>query len=169
MVEYVRTILAGQFEASLAMLNDCVEKCPPEHWDGKIAKYAFWQVAYHTACYADLYLSPNKESFKFHNVHPQGWREFDDEFPSRRFEKRDLLDYLAHCHQKALRTFPLETEKSLAGPSGFSWCSFSRGELHIYNIRHIQHHTGQLGAYLRRFDDSLQSPEAIPWVRSGWR
>lgn len=26
----------------------------------------------------------------------------------------------------------------------------ARGELHLYNLRHVQHHTGQLSAYLRR-------------------
>ena len=36
MVEHVKKILTGQYEAALCMLNDCVATCPPEHWDGKI-------------------------------------------------------------------------------------------------------------------------------------
>lgn len=90
MIDYVKKILTGQFEASLCMMNDCVQKCSQEHWDGKIAKYAFWQVAYHTLCFVDLYLSPNEESFQLRDIHPQGWSEFrdvfDEEFPSRRFD-----------------------------------------------------------------------------------
>ncbi len=72
----------GQFEASLCMLNESVQKCPEEHWDGKIAKYAFWQVAYDTLCFVDLYLSPNDESFQLRDFHPQGWSEFKEEFPA---------------------------------------------------------------------------------------
>src|ERR687884_626066 len=60
MIEYVRTILTGQFEAALCMLNQCVRACPPEHWEGKIANNTFRQVAYHTLFYVELYLSPGE-------------------------------------------------------------------------------------------------------------
>jgi hypothetical protein len=42
--------------------------------------------------------------------------------------------------------------------------SLSRAELHIYNIRHIQHHAGQLSLRLR-----LETGEGVDWVGSGWR
>jgi hypothetical protein len=29
-------------------------------------------------------------------------------------------------------------------PSGFSWIPLNKLELQLYNIRHIQHHTGEL-------------------------
>jgi len=32
----------------------------------------------------------------------------------------------------------------------FPWLSCSRAELPRYSLRHLQHHTGQLGAFLRR-------------------
>jgi len=169
MIEHMKKIFTGQLEAALAMLNDCVGQCPPEHWDGKIAKYTFWQVAYHTACYGDLYLSPSKEAFRLRNIHPQGWKEFEEEFPSRRIEKTEILDYIAHCREKAGPAIAAETRETLEGPSGYSWCPFSRAELHVYNIRHVQHHTGQLGVYLRRADVSLQKQDALRWVRTGWK
>jgi uncharacterized damage-inducible protein DinB len=34
--------------------------------------------------------------------------------------------------------------------SGFDWLPTNRMELHLYNIRHIQHHTGQLVERLRQ-------------------
>jgi hypothetical protein len=34
-------------------------------------------------------------------------------------------------------------------PSGFFWLPFSKLELQLYNIRHVQHHTGQLIDRLR--------------------
>ncbi len=176
MIDHVREILLGQFEASLCMLNECMEKCPQEHWDGKIAKYTFWQVAYHTLCFVDLYLSPSVESFQRRDLHPQGWSEpgsswsrFKEEYPSRRFDKRELTEYLAICRQKGIETLASETPESLEHVSGFQWLPFSRGEVHLYNIRHIQHHTGQLSAFLRKVDEALQDPKAVRWISTGWR
>ena len=104
MIAHVRQILTGQFEAALCMFNDCLTKCPPGHWDGIVGKYPFWQVAYHTLCFVDLYLSRDKEAFEFRDVHPCGWKEFDDEYPSRRFLQQELIAYLAICRSKAVQT-----------------------------------------------------------------
>ena len=169
MTEYLKQILTGQFEAALCMMNDCVEHCPPEHWDGKIGKYAFWHVAYHTLCFVDLYLTPNEEAFQLRDLHPQGWRELDDEYPSRRFEQPEIARYLAICRQKAVGTIASETRASLEGPSGHSRRQFSRGELHLYNLRHVQHHVGQLSAFLRRIGVAFEDVQTLQWVDTGWR
>ena len=165
MIDLVKRTLAHQFEASLCMMNDCLVKCPAAHWDGKVAKYPFWQVAYHALCFVDLYLTVKHEAFVFRDLHPQGWKEFDDEYPSRRFEPDEITRYLTICRTKAADTIAAETAESLAGPSGFAWLKFSRAELHVYNIRHLQHHTGQLAAYLRRVDATIDPR----WVGSGWK
>lgn len=169
MTEYVKQLLTGQYEAALCMLNDCIRACPPEHWDGHVGKYAFWHVVYHTLCFVDLYLTPDEKAFQMRDIHPRGWREFDDEYPSRRFEKQELADYLVVCRQKAIDTIVSETRESLKGPSGHTRRTFSRGELYVYTIRHVQHHTGQLSAYLRRIGPALQDMKVLPWVGSGWR
>ncbi|HEV2282495.1 MAG TPA: DinB family protein [bacterium] len=169
MIDYVRNILSGQFEAALAMLNEAMERCPEQRWDGKIAKYPFWHVAYHTLCFVDLYLSPSEEAFEPRDLHPRGLEEFDAEFPSRRFGQRELIAYTAICRQKAADTLAFETFETLQRGSGFPWLPFTRGELHIYNIRHIQHHAGQLGAFLRRGEEALQDPKALTWAKTGWR
>ena len=71
---------------------------------------------------------------------------------------------------KAIEVVSNETEPTLAGPSGFSWRKCSRLELHIYNIRHVQHHTGQRSAYLRRVDPSIgQRRDVMKWIGWGWR
>lgn len=175
MSDYLNKILLAQFEAALWMLNDCIKKCPAEHWEGKIARYPFWQVAYHTLCFTDLYLTPSEDSYELRAIHPRGWSEFNDEHPSRRFEKPELTDYVKTCRQKAIDTLAAETQATLEGRCGFrrlhrrsDVIPFTRGELHLYNLRHIQHHTGQLSAYLRRVDDSFQDPQALRWARSGW-
>jgi hypothetical protein len=165
MIEYVKMILTGQFEASLCMLDECVRKCPPEHWEGKIAQDSFRQVAYHTLFFVDLYLSSSAAAFTLRDVHHRGGDERLSTAPSAGLTKDETLAYLAMCRQKALATLAAETPESLQRASGFSWLPFTRGELHLSNIRHMQHHTGQLSAYLRRI---VEDGERW-WVQSGWR
>jgi len=167
-IEYVKQILTGQFEAALCMMNQCVQACQPEHWEGKIANDTFQQVAYHTLFFVDLYLSPNEEAFKPRDFHRRGGDERGPTL-SPGLSKDETLSYLAICRQKAIETIASETRQSLEGASGFSWRKISRGELHIYNLRHVQHHTGQLSAYLRRVDKALSDPKALPWIATGWR
>jgi hypothetical protein len=165
MIAYVKTILTGQFEAALCMLNEGVRKCPQEHWERKIANHTFRQIAYHTLFFVDLYLSPNEEGFKLRDFHHRGGDERSSKAPSIGLAKDETLSYLAICRKKAVETLASETPGSLERESGFSWPPFSRGELHLYNIRHVQHHTGQLSAYLRRI---IEDGERW-WVKTGWR
>lgn len=163
MIEPVKAALTAQFEAALWMLKDCLAKCPDEHWDGKIAHYPFWNVAYHVLCFADLYLSPREQEWKPRAIHPTGMKELSEEFPSRRFERAELLEYVDFCRAKALEQFRGETAESLAGGSGFDWYKVNRLEMHLINLRHIQHHTGQLSAFLRRLTIDAK------WCGSGWK
>jgi uncharacterized damage-inducible protein DinB len=166
MQDYFNAILSSQFEASLCMLHHCIKACPPKHWEGKIANATFRQVAYHTLFFVDLYLSPNAESFQLRDLHRRGG---DERGPtvSRGLSKPQTLEYLSICRDKARDTLASESARVLQTRSGFR--KFSRGELHIYNIRHIQHHTGQLSACLRRLDPTLTDSKTLPWVGSGWR
>lgn len=166
MTEHLKLILTAQLEAALAMLDECVRACPDRHWEGLIAKYPSWQVAYHTLCFVDLYLSPDDASWRARlgerGLHPRGRRELDDEHPSRRFDQAELIEYIGICRRKLHEAMGAETAESLAGASGFPRLAFSRAELHLYNLRHIQHHTGQLGAFLRKVG------VGTAWVKSGW-
>jgi hypothetical protein len=161
----VKTILTGQFEAALCMLNECVQKCPPEHWEGKIANDTVRQVVYHTLFYVDFYFSPSEQAFNLREIHHRGGDDRSEAGPSKGLSKEETLSYLAICREKALETLACETAESLQGPSGFSWVPFSRGELHLQSLRHVQHHTGQLSAYLRRI---VEDGERW-WVKTGWR
>src|SRR6185503_16349454 len=108
-------------------------------------------VAYHTLYCTDIYLSPNEKSFKTRpEFHPGGMRDIEDEYPSRQMRKDELIKYAMHCLTKLRTVLAPETEQSLKGASGHERRTFSRGELYLYNMRHVMHHTGQLSAHLRR-------------------
>jgi hypothetical protein len=169
MAQSIQEALTVQFEASLAMLKGCIERCPDDQWDATIAKYPFWQVAYHTLCYVDLYLESSNDAWQPRTeadgggLHPLGVKELENEYPSRRFERDELLGYVAICRQKARDVLLAETDASLAGPSGFDWLKFPRLEAHLYNLRHVMHHVGALSAFMHRID------VGTPWVKSGWK
>lgn len=171
MTEYLKAIVTSQFEAALSMLNQTMRLCPPQHWEGIIANQTFRTVAYHTLFFVDFYLSPREEDFELRDLHHRGG---DDRNTGTRagLPKDETVGYVEICRAKLVQVMASETAASLEGPSGFStWFSglrISRGELHIYNIRHIQHHTGQMSAYLRRVSAALKDTTALRWVRTGW-
>jgi hypothetical protein len=168
MLDLYKQTLVSQFEASLAMFNQCVAECPSEHWEGKIANGPFRWVAYHTLFFADLYLSPSESAFQLRDLHQRGGDE-RGENASPGLSKEETLAYVPLVRQKLLDMLGAETAESLAGPSGFSWRKFSRAEIHLYNLRHVQHHTGQMGAYLRRVAPALFGQRSLPWIGAGWR
>jgi DinB superfamily len=168
MIVYFKQILTAQYEASLAMLNQCIAACPPEHWEGKIANGTFRWVAYHALFFTDLYLSRNEHAFDLRDLHRQGGDEREP-VAAPGLSKDDTLAYVPLCRQKIYESLAIETEASLAGPSGFSWYKITRGEMHFVNIRHIQHHAGQLSAYLRRVDEKFKDRKTLRWIGSGWR
>jgi uncharacterized damage-inducible protein DinB len=163
MIDFIKGILTGQFEAGLCMLHQCIQLCPPAHWESKIANDTFRQVSYHTLFYVDCYLSHGEESFELRDLHRRGGNELTNTQASLGLDKDETANYALWCRRKAVETIAAETAESLEGESGFHWLKFSRTEAHLYNIRHIQHHTGQLSAFLRKVDC------ACDWVGKGWR
>src|SRR5207302_1982808 len=122
--------------------------------------------------FADLYLQPSDDgaAFKqqpFHVEHKAVFRDYE-ELQDRQqvllYETPFVLNYLQHVRTKAQETIPRESADVLAGSSGFHWRKCSRAELHVYNIRHIQHHAAQLSLRLR-----LDADVDIPWVGQAWK
>jgi uncharacterized damage-inducible protein DinB len=159
-------IMRSQFKAAMRMFADCLNVADDSHIDTPIGKYPFWQVAYHTLCFIDCYLSSGEDEFRAEmtarasaakatgafNPQPTGEAELAEEYPSRRFTLSELRTYMTLCMDKFERVFAAQTPEVLAGPSGFRRLPFTRAELHLYNMRHIMHHCGQLSAALRRFE-----------------
>jgi len=168
MIDLLRQSLTAQFQAALSMVNQCVTLCPAEHWEGKIATATFRWNAYHTLFFTDYYLTPGGHSaFELRDLHARGGDEREPVMCPG-LSRDDTLAYVSICRQKAIEVLTAETPQSLSSASGFSWLAFSRLELHLYNLRHIQHHTGQLSAYLRRVVPTLAQGKGVRWARSGW-
>jgi hypothetical protein len=158
MLNLIRQTIANQYGAALKMLEDAIQQCQSEQWMGKVGKVAFWHVSYHVLFCTDMYLSPKIAKFRPQAFHREDYNFLERQpFPpfktvvaDQAYEKATLLDYVKICRKKAGECMQSETEPTLAGPSGFDWIPFPRAQLHLYNIRHIQHHTGGLNAFLNR-------------------
>ena len=172
MLDTLKELLGHQYEASLGTLNLAVARCPDASWNERVAKWKFCQAAFHTVFFADVYLHPSEDvaSIKgqpFHLEHKAEFRDYEemeDRAQVLLYEKPFVLDYLQNIRRKAQETIARESADVLSGPSGFSWRKCSRAELHIYNIRHIQHHAAQLALRLR-----LDTEVDIPWVGHVWK
>ena len=165
MNKLIRSSIAGQYGAALRMLENGLASADVAAWLAPVGRFPFWHVAYHTLFVTDMYLCPGESAIcpqPFHRTDynmlgPAPWQP-NPAPADQPYDKETLVGYITTCRAKAKRVIEGETDEVLAGPSGFSWIPFTRLELHLYNVRHIQHHTGQLSAALRR-----QGAEVLRW------
>ncbi|MCC6680222.1 MAG: DinB family protein [Phycisphaeraceae bacterium] len=158
MLEIYRQAIADQFGASLIMLADAMRQCPDELWTETVGRFPFWHIAYHTLFYTDLYLSLSEDAFIVPPFHHAGYQCFGrTPWPPHEVvvadQPYDRTTLLAYADQIAAKLAPMlrnETPTKLAEPCGFPWLKLSRAELYTYNLRHVQHHVGQLSALLVR-------------------
>ena len=167
----ILNIIVDQYEAAFSTLNLCIAECDDKQWESRIANLTFSQAAFHTLFYADLYLNnDNDDSFQSQQFHLQNtdsfrdYEELKNQQQTYSYSLGFIESYLAHCRQKLHQVFESATEDWLNEASPFRWIPSTRGEVHIYNIRHIQHHAAQLIMRLR-----LDGLEDFPWFRSGWQ
>lgn len=164
MVDTVKNMIKSQMTACLDTLRYCIENCPDADWQKAHKDAPFSQVVFHALFYADFYLGRDSVPFKeqpFHLTHRhifEDYEEMEDRIPVKLYEKAFCLDYLAHCATKLKAKVDAETEDSLMGASGIDFRKCSRAELHVYNIRHIQHHAAQLG-----FRIQMITGKETPW------
>lgn len=156
----LKTIIWQQFGASIDMLENAIRACPEALWGDRSQQPEFWYVAFHTLFFIDLYLSDSDVGFS--PPAPFTLDELDERglLPERVYAKEELQSYLAHGREKCRTTVAAMTEERASRRCGFYWLDLSVGEMLLYNMRHVQHHAGQLNLILR------QKVDAAPrWVR----
>ena len=135
--------LTSQYLAALGMLKACAENYDPQLWrDCTDHRNPAGQIAYHTAFYANIYLGPSRS----------GAVRWPGEVPHMEDLKRptaaadvlprpeiaEFVDHIAECLPKYLGRLSVDSD---CWPH---WYSLSQMEFHINNLRHIQHHVGEL-------------------------
>lgn len=131
--------------------------CPEHLWDNGTQ---FWYHAFHTLFFLDYYLTPDVSQYEI--PAPFELSEFEDRMPSRTYTQTELLAYLDHCRAKSRNLIGSLTDET----SKNDWQNLSKTmrynfvEIILYNMRHVQHHTGQLNLLLRQ-----GMGDAPQWVR----
>ena len=142
-------VIKSQYHAVLEMLKQTIQDCPPALWDDPADKNRFWRVAFHALFYTHLYLQDTEKDFTVWPKHRGQaehlgrlpWPPQDEPKIEAPYTKEEVLEYLAFCQamveEKVSKLNP-------DAPSGYDWLPFGKLELQLYNIRHIQQHTGEL-------------------------
>jgi uncharacterized damage-inducible protein DinB len=156
----LKTIIWQQFGAAIDMLENAIDLCPETLWGDRSKQPEFWYVAFHTLFYIDLYLSESDKGFT--PPEPFTLDEMDERglLPERVYTREELKKYLEHGREKCRTTIAAMTPERAARRCGFGWLDITVAESLLYNMRHVQHHAGQLNALLRQNIDS-----APHWVR----
>jgi len=115
----------------------------------------FWHIAYHAVFYTHFYLHPAQADFRPWAKHRQDYQHLGRKIETP-YTKAEVLEYHELCAEVEARVPAL----ALGAESGFPWLPFNKLELQFYNIRHLQHHAGQLADRLRTVMNV-----GVAWVR----
>lgn len=159
----LRQALKEQYHAELAMLAECVEKCPEDMWVEGEHPRTFWRIACHALYFTHNYVVQNEETF---NSSVADWPLFvrtvlgvsdtqkpidvepyelpEGVTPLTQREVRDYIAYVRGLIDATVDSLDLECQET-----GFSWYpNMSKLSHELMNLRHIQGHVGQLSELL---------------------
>lgn len=169
-----REALWRNYAASLDMVANAIALYPEDAW---LAEGKFYFMAFHTAIFADYYLSHPVHHFAPRIMYslcetdqiPEA--ALDDVLPKTLVSQQEILDYLKHIRRKAKK---LISETSITEFTQ-NWITRDEAEMHglcpglvvdyslleilFYNLRHIQHHSGQLNLLLRH-----ETGQGVDWI-----
>jgi hypothetical protein len=160
----IKEVTKSQYRAALEMLAEAVQQCSDTLWVDAEYKKQFWHIAYHALYYTHLYLQHSGEDFvpwskhrnEYESLGSPPWDPQWEPNIGEPYTKEEILEYLAVCRNEVEERV---SSVDLEAGSGFDWVPFDKLELQFYNIRHLQHHTGQLCERLRTKQDI-----GIGWV-----
>ena len=148
----LRQALKEQYHAGLAMLAECVAKCPEGIWLKGEPPRTFWRIALHAAFYTHLYMGQNEEACQPWPGRREGidhglWE--DPAYPEggEIYRRDEILDYIWFVDKLV---DPTVDQLNLdSDETGFSWYpNMSKLSHELMNLRHLQGHVGQLSELL---------------------
>lgn len=153
------TLLTSQYLASLAMLKEAIEKCPPSLWNAPEDRNRFWRVAYHALFFTHLYVADSEESFVPWPQHRAGYEEFDGTPDDAPYDKASILEYLAFCQHHLPQRLP---QLDFWACEDFEDRTLTTLERQINSLRHLMQHVGELAERL-----GSRTGAEVEWV--AWR
>jgi len=168
MLENFKSSTANQYHAVFETFRQCIELGGVENWSMKIGNYELGRCVFHALFFGDLYLNQGDEAFrgqKFHRDHAEIFENYAEldfgKEPGPAPNRDETILYLNNCFALADEVVGAETEESLGKRAPYQWTEFSMLEMHLYNLRHLQHHAAQIGLRLR-----AEAAIELPWVKT---
>jgi len=155
-----KTDIWHQFGAAIDMLERAIRACPDTLWGDRSQRPEFWYIVFHTLFFLDFYLTDSDAGFSPPAPFTRDELDKDGVLPQCVYSKDELLSYLEHGRKKCRETLQALTEERAGQRCGFDWLDISVAGILLYNMRHVQHHTGQLNLILRQ-----QVNSAPRWIR----
>lgn len=141
----IKAGLCRQYDASIRMLRDCVQKCPKNIWNRPGERPA-WKIAYHCLFYTHLYLMADMTKFKPWEMHREGAEDIHSETSTEPYSQAEILTYLEFLREMIpaqVESLDLDSQVS-----GFPWYNMPKFDHQLVNLRHIMAHVGQLSELL---------------------
>jgi hypothetical protein len=156
-------MLWQQLGAAIDMLENAIRACPASTWGRRVHPSEFWYIAYHSLFFLDYYLSESDQGFTPPAPFTLGELDPAGVLPDRVYSQAELAAYLQHARKKARTRLAALTEQKAREHCGFAGRDRSVMEMHMYNLRHVQHHAAQLYLLLRQATNS--APDWISVAR----
>ena len=153
--EAVKENLWDQYGAAIGMLENAIDACPESLWSARNSRYPhieFWYMVFHTLWWLDYYLHESPDTFR--PPAPFTMDELDPAgvYTDRVYTKDEMRQYLAHGREKCRTTIAAMTEEDATRRHNHGKKQDSVLNLHLYSMRHVQHHSAQLNLMLRQAD-----------------
>jgi hypothetical protein len=158
MIKELQQSIWRQFGAGIDMLQNVIEHAPDDLLTGN---RRFFYLTYHTVMFLDYYLTIPPYNFQsglpFKITEPED-RPIDsvgDMIPERTYTRQELLGYVQSSRSKCRELIEdLSSDQNLnlrftEGDQDGDM-DYSIIEILLYNLRHTQHHVGQLHLLMRQ-------------------
>ena len=161
--------LASQLLAGLDMLKDCIDRCPAVEWNERHNDYPFSQVVFHTLSDCDYSLCQSAEEWNEQDFHRENWEFFpdyeniEDQILQSAYEREFVHRYYDHCRERVVEVIETQTRTDLEVPNADIYRNMTKLERYVNCIRHVQHHTAQLGLRLQYITGT-----EMEWISRGY-
>lgn len=160
----LKEAIFNQFGASIDMLINAISNCPDHYF---LSQKRFYYIAYHSTIFLDYYLTlPPSDftpilPFSQMNEEEKPSEAIGDLIPNKIYTKHELIEYIKSSRAKFKDIIDGLTDEKLS--EGFiegneeGDMNYSLIEILLYNLRHTQHHIGQLNILLKQdFDKHIE-------------
>ena len=166
--QLIRDAITRQFDAAFAMMKAAMEQCPADVWADDSKGPAGWKLAYHTLFFTDVYLGESFDEYE-----QPAWADdwaflFEGKISREPYEVElpdvvyDVAQLTAFCEEVNANARRVIAEKPLDDQAPSPHVEGTRLDMHVYNLRHLQHHVGQLTLLTRRGGGGV-----VGWSRNG--